>query len=115
MVDAGNIYDRKYLWEYEFEPVAAPRNTSFARLHWKADTKLGTSVKFQIRSARDKKELKIGVWRGPSRPKSFHTKSGAALPDVPAEHRWLQYRTVFTSPDGGNTAYLREVAVECKQ
>ena len=50
---------------------------------------------------------------GTTGSKSFYRKPGAALTGVPAEHRWLQYRAVFTSPDGGNTAYLTEVAVEC--
>jgi len=113
MVDAGNIYNRKPQWEYEFEPVNAPQNASFARLHWKAKTKLGTFVKFQVRSSGGKDGLDEAEWQGPAGAKSFYRKPGAALTGVPAKHRWLQYRAMFTSPDGGNTAYLTEVAVEC--
>jgi hypothetical protein len=113
MVDAGNVYDREYRWEYVFEPVNAPPNTSFARLHWNAETTHGTAVTFQVCSSPGKKELTAAEWHGPSGANSFYTQSAAALTDVPTEHRWLQYRAVFTSPDGANTGYLREVAVEC--
>ena len=115
MVDAGNVYDRENQWEYVFEPIDAPLNTSFARLHWNAETKLGTAVTFQVRSSRGKKGLTTAHWHGPSDVKPFYTQSPAALTDVSAEHRWLQYRAVFTSPDGANTGYLHEVAVECSR
>ena len=114
MVDAGNIYDRSFNWEYEFDPVTAPRNASFSRLHWQADTRLGTTVRFHIRSARNEEELTNAEWRGPQGPDSSYTDSGVQLAVVPADHRWLQYRAVFSSPDGGNTAYLEEVVVECE-
>ncbi|MCH2213118.1 MAG: VCBS repeat-containing protein [Fuerstiella sp.] len=115
MVDAGNIYDRKQRWEYIFEPVDAPQNTLFARFHWNAETNHGTAITFQVRSASQKNMLTATDWHGPTGPKSFYRESPAALVGIPAEHRWLQYRAIFTSPDGANTAYLREIAVECTQ
>ena len=51
MVDAGNAYDRRCRWHYEFEPLAAPPEATFARLHWKGRTDLGTTIAMQVRSA----------------------------------------------------------------
>ena len=114
MVDSGNVYDRGYRWEYEFDPVEAPRNTSFKRLHWTGKASLGTGLEFQIRSAVEKKALGKAPWRGPSGPESFFTESPAALSGAVDDHDWLQYRVYFISADGGNTAYLNEVSIECE-
>ena len=113
MVDAGNIYDRRFRWVYQFDPVRAPQKTSFHRLSWQAEMKLGTSVSFQIRSGHNEQELSKAAWHGPHGPASLYSESGTRVAKVPVEHRWLQYRAVFSSPDGGNTARLYEVVVEC--
>ena len=115
MVDAANVYDRKNQWVYEFEPVQAPSGSSFKRLAWTAATMMGTAVKFQVRSSSKKKGIEEMVWQGPEGAQSFYEKSPSALAAVPAEHQYLQYRAVFTSPDGANTAYLSRVAVECSR
>ncbi|PYV08631.1 MAG: hypothetical protein DMG07_25275, partial [Acidobacteria bacterium] len=115
MVDAGNIYTRKYEWDYVSTPLEAPKETAFARLHWKAGTELGTGVKFQVRSAATRDGLEKAGWCGPDGAASFYTASGAKLVSVGREHRWLQYRAVLHSPDGGNSPFLTEVALECTQ
>jgi hypothetical protein len=115
MVDAGNIYDRRYEWDYNSAPLQAPSNSSFARLHWKANTGLGTGIKFQVRTAIDSQGLERENWTGPDGTASFYTQTGAELRGIAATQRWLQYRVVLTSPDGGNSPYLTEVAVECSQ
>ena len=115
MVDAGNVYDRKNQWIYEFDPVQAPPDASFKRLAWTATTMMETAVKFQVRSSSKKNGLEETIWQGPQGAQSFYEKSPGALAAVPAEHRYLQYRAVFTSPDGANTAYLSDVAVECSR
>jgi len=115
MVDAANVYDRKNQWVYEFELVPAPSGSSFKRLAWTAATMMGTAVKFQVRSSSKKKGIEERVWQGPEGAQSFYEKSPSALAAVPAEHQYLQYRAVFTSPDGANTAYLSRVAVECSR
>ena len=50
-MDAGNIYTREFQWDYVSMTLEAPKNTRFARLQWKAETELGTGVKFQVRTA----------------------------------------------------------------
>ncbi|MFN0165373.1 MAG: FG-GAP repeat domain-containing protein [Bryobacteraceae bacterium] len=111
MVEAGSIYHRKHEWDYVSAPAEAPAGAAFARLHWKAETGLGTAVRFQVRTAGDRGSLERSTWDGPDGPASFYTQSGASLRS-PAG-RWMQYRAVLTSPDGGNSPALTEVAVEC--
>ena len=115
MVDAGNIYNRKYEWDYVSTPLEVPQGTKFARLQWKADTELGTGVKFQVRSAATRNSLDKAAWSGPNGATSYYTESGPKLAGVEREQRWLQYRAVLHSPDGGNSPLLTEVALECSQ
>jgi hypothetical protein len=113
MVDAGNVYHRRYQWEYEFEPVLAPQDASFAGLKWDVTTDFGTSAEFQVRTAAGKDQLAAAGWQGPDGKGSYYQQSPARVNAVPHSHRWLQYRVRLTSQDGANSAYLNEVAVEC--
>ncbi len=114
MVDAGNVYDRKYEWDYVSPAVECSEDAVFGRLQWKAATELGTAVKFQVRSAAAKQDLAKARWSGPKGEDSFYQESGADLAaGVKREHRWLQYRAVLSSPDGGNSPILTEVEVVC--
>ena len=113
MVDAGNVYNRRYEWDYTSAAVEAPPGAGFAALHWKAQTRNGTAVKFQIRSAGIEEGLRNAPWKGPSGEDSFYRQSGTALSDLAQDHGWLQYRAVLTSPDGGNSAILTEIAIQC--
>ena len=114
MVDSGNVYDRRYRWEYEFDPVEAPQDASFKKLHWTGKASLETRLEFQVRSAVEKERLGEAPWHGPRGPESFFTESPATLSGVADDHDWLQYRVYLTSPDGGNTPYLEEVSIECE-
>ena len=113
MVDAGNIYDRKYEWSYTSSVIEAPNGRRFARLEWKADTELGTGLKFQVRTAATREALTKAKWAGSKGADSSYLESGAELVGVKHEDRWLQYRAVLHSPDGGNSPLLTEVALEC--
>ena len=113
MVDAGSVYDRRYEWDYTSAPVQAPAGAAFAALHWKAETRWGTGVKFQVRSAGTEEGLGSAAWKGPSGEDSFYEQSGTALSGLAKDHGWLQYRAVLTSPDGGNSAILTEIAIQC--
>ena len=113
MVDAGNIYDRKYAWDYVSAPVEATPGQAFDRLNWQAATELGTGVKFQVRSAASPAGLAQAAWSGPEGADSFYTASGTRLAGVKPENRWLQYRAVLTSPDGANSPRLSEVEIVC--
>ena len=109
MVDAGNIYDRKYEWDYLSTPIQAIEGMAFSQLKWKAETPLGTGLKFQIRSAKSSKGLAKAEWTGPDGAGSYYTISGSQWDADKTGRHWLQYRAVLTSPDGGNSPVLSEV------
>lgn len=113
MMDVGNVYDRRLEEEYLSPPVQAPSGTGVARLHWKAETPFGTALKFQVRTADQAAELSAQPWQGPSGSNSYFSATAAALPPALRGKGWLQYRTVLTTPDGGSTPILQEVAIEC--
>ena len=112
-VGAGNIYTGKYEWAYTGTPIESPKGAMFARLRWKAEAALGTGVKFQVRCAVTREELDKVKWSGPKGADSFYLEGGAVLAGVRAEHRWLQYRAILFSPDGGNSPLLSEVEIGC--
>jgi hypothetical protein len=111
MKDLGNIYHRRIEEEYLSAPLECPARKIPARLGWKAQTPHGTAVKFQIRTARAKPELAKAPWHGPQGPDTHYERTDARL-SVPSDHGWLQYRVLFTSPDGGSTAFLEEVHLD---
>ena len=115
MVDAGNIYDRRYEWEYTSPVVECPADSDFARLAWRAEERLGTAVKFQVRSAASPKDLAAAKWTGPQGAGTYYADSGGDLKWMGEDHRWLQYRAVLQSPDGGNSPLLTEVEIVCRK
>ena len=109
--DVGNIYDRQLREEYVSAILEAPAGRSPGRLRWKALTPHGTGVRFQVRSASSQAALESSPWRGPEGPGSYFRQSGTALRLPPGEG-WLQYRAILTTPDGGSTPVLQEVAID---
>jgi hypothetical protein len=111
--DLGNIYDRRLEEEYVSAALQCPSGKRVGRLSWKAQTPHGTAVKLQIRSAVSKKGLETEAWVGPRGSGDYFTESGATL-EVDGNHRWLQYRVIFTTPNGGSTAVLEEVSITAR-
>jgi len=113
MVDAGNIYDRKFEWDFVSAPVEASKGMAFDRLSWKATTELGTGVKFQVRGATSQEDLAKAAWSGPTGTDSYYTVAGTKLAGIKPGSSWLQYRALLTAPDGGNSPQLSEVEIGC--
>ena len=111
--DIGNIYHRRPEEEYISAPLEVPKGKTPARLSWKAQTPHGTAVKFQLRSAATAKELTKTPWSGPQGPGSYYKSSGANV-KVSEVKKWLQYRALLTTPDGGSTPVLEEVQIDVK-
>lgn len=111
MVDAGNIYSRRYEWELVSKPVEAPGHARFAGIGWKAEALPGTGVKFQIRTTQAEADLSTQPWSGPSGADSFYETSGQAIAGGTSANRWLQYRAILFSVDGANSARLQEVTL----
>ena len=109
--DIGNIYHRRPEEEYFSAPLELPAGRSPSRLAWKASTPHGTAVKFQLRSAETAEGLEKTSWSGPQGSESYYQSSGASLQQLLGYHRWLQYRAVLSTPDGGSTPLLEEVQI----
>jgi len=111
--DVGNIYDRKLQEEYISASLECPDGKRPGRIRWKAETPHGTGVKFQVRSASSKAGLEKASWQGPLGSSGFYQESGKALEISPGEG-WFQYRAVLTTPNGGSTPTLDEVAIDVR-
>ena len=82
-----------------------------SRLDWRARTPHGTAVKFQLRSGTTPGALRNAAWEGPGGPGSYY-RQPSELPSPSPGHRWLQYRALLTTPDGGSTPVLEEVTLQ---
>ena len=79
------------------------------RLLWKGTEPHGAKLRFQVRSAATRDGLNHVSWLGSEGESSFYEVSGTELMGGSIGHTWLQYRAVFTSPDGGEWPTLSEV------
>lgn len=113
-VNPGNLYTRKMEEEYVSAALEIPAGARLNELAWKGEEEHGAKLKFQVRSAADPQALKQAKWSGPEGAGSFYVQSGSELRGVEARDRWVQYRAVFTSPDGGAWPTLTEVTLEAK-
>jgi len=109
--DIGNIYHRRLEEEYKSPALKSPAGKAPSRLSWKARTPHGTAVRFQIRSATSPAELEKASWHGAQGPRSYYQSSPAVL-KLPKNHRWVQYRAVLSTLDGGSTPVLEEVQID---
>ncbi|MES2391610.1 MAG: VCBS repeat-containing protein [Acidobacteriota bacterium] len=107
-VNPGNLYSRKLEEEYISAPLEIPSSAHLDRITWKGEEPHGARLKFQIRSASDKQSLAQARWIGPEGPASFYVQSGTALKGM-ADHGWIQYRVLFTSPDAASWPTLTQV------
>ena len=109
--DVGNIYHRRLEEEYHSPLLSLPAGKRPSRLDWRARTPHGTAVKFQLRSGPTPRALSAAAWEGPGGSGTFF-RQPSTLPAYPPGHRWLQYRAVLTTPDGGSTPVLEEVSLQ---
>ncbi len=112
ILEPGNVYTRRLEEEYISPPMSKSPSPE-VKLHWEADTPLGTGVRFQVRGAETEKTLSNREWTGPSGAGSYFRQSGRSLTKQLASVPWLQYRAVLTTPDGGNSPVLKGVSLEC--
>ena len=110
--DPGNIYTRE-LAEVYVSPAYRPQRDEerAARIQWKAETPLNTAVMFQIRTAGTREALEQSEWKGPAGPGSWFREPGR-VPVREMSGPWFQYRARLTTPNGGATPVLTEVAIE---
>ena len=109
-IDAGNLYTRELAEEYVSAAVEVPAGKNLAKVDWNADAAHGAKVRFQIRLAASQGSLQNTSWRGPGGENTYFETSGTELSSASGE-RWVQYRAVFESPDGGAWPILNEVSL----
>jgi len=110
--DHGNAYTRKPE-EYYISPPFDIKISDVNKIFWKADVYPPSQLKFQLRSAFKKHELKTAVWTGPDGENTYFEKSGQLI-ELLNQSRFLQYRAIFISPYSCRSPKLREVSIELK-
>ena len=109
--DRGNAFNRKPEEYY----ISAPMEIGVRRarrIHWVSDETDLLKIKFQVRWAKTKQDLKYEKWHGWSGSNTFYHKSGKRLYGIPFNARWLQYKAILVSPYGCGSPRLYEVRIE---
>ena len=109
VVDLGNIYDRRFEFDYTSSPFYYG-NQQPAALAWRAQTPHGSSLLFQLRTAPHKEGLQEATWTGHGGQNTYYT-SPSSLSQFPLIHSWIQYRAILKSPNGAIFPTLEEVNV----
>ncbi|MCX7426610.1 MAG: VCBS repeat-containing protein [Planctomycetia bacterium] len=111
MIDPGNLYTRKLEEEYVSAPVALPAGPGNLRLAWKAEEPPGARLRMQLRYAATEKDLPTAKWTGPTGQDTAFEAHAATLISPPSGTKFMQYRALFTSVDGGEWPVLTEVEI----
>ena len=114
MTDPGNLYTRRLEEEYISPAVSLPAGKQARNLLWKCEEPPGTKLKFQVRGVATAEGLSGTPWIGPKGVDTFYETSGGELQGIAPEARYLQYRALFTSANGGEWPVLTSVEVELK-
>jgi hypothetical protein len=110
--DLGNDYTRKLEEAYVSEPFEKPARSRYRKVSWEAETRFGTSVVFQVRTAASRTRLDEAAWVGPDGPGTFFTESASKLDNHAAAEDWIQYRAILRTPNGAATPILTRVDVD---
>lgn len=110
-VDVGNRMSRALQEQYLSSVHGTEEAFSSLQLSWEGDTPHGTRLQFQVRTAKALDELANAPWQGSDGVGSYLDASGATLAALGEGQRWLQYRVVLRTPDGGNSPTLGKVEV----
>lgn len=109
--DFGNIYTREPM-EYFISSAETVKGMRPARISWEADVPDRTGLRFQLRWAKTERELASASWCGPDGENSFYERPGQEIRGVNEGAAWIQYKAVFSSPNGCRSANLREVRID---
>ncbi len=101
-VDPGNIYNRGPSFDYISTAVSVPRDATTLELKWEGETPYKTEINFEIRTSFRESGMVEENWSPIIPGKSF---------SLPVRSKFLQYRAILISPDGGSSPVLREVVL----
>ncbi len=108
--DFGNAYTRQPQESY-ISPAFELKGRTATKIHWQAEVRRPSRLKFQLRWASAKEQLDNAQWMGPNGPNTYYEQSGQPVGISADKANWLQYQAVFVSPYGCRSPKLREVRV----
>ena len=111
--DFGNAYTRQPQESY-ISPAFELKGRTATKIHWQAEVRRPSRLKFQLRWASTKEQLDDAQWMGPNGPNTYYEQSGQPVGISADKANWLQYQAVFVSPYGCRSPKLREVRVNLK-
>jgi len=86
--------------------------SSFQILSWDGEVPIGTTLKFQIRTANTEAELNSASWYGPTGVSDFYTASGLTINPIHNAKRWVQYKVYFETLQASITPTLKSVSID---
>jgi hypothetical protein len=107
--EVGHIYDRGYLFDYVSSPYQYGAKQP-SRISWVAEEPHKSKVRFQIRVAKSKADLKKAPWHGASGEGSYFTERNSSLKMLP-KGSCMQYRAVLDTYNGVHAPVLDTVEV----
>lgn len=109
-IDLGDIAGRRLEWSFASAPRESP-GTQWRTLTWDAHTPGRTAVRFQVRTAGDRKSLDRAEWVGQAGSGTFFTDSGSSVRTIKQE-RWIQYRAILDTANGAASPVLSAVQID---
>jgi len=100
VTDPGNIYDRQARYTYLSPARQIESATKLSSITWEANTPPGTSINFQVKSARSKQDLASAKWEGASGESSEFDNPDATA-NLPLQGPWVQFQAILKNPGGG--------------
>ncbi len=107
-VDIGNISNRKSEYSYISSPYFTDGQNP-AYLKWSDESTPHSKIKFQLRIADSKEKLNNAGWQGPEGENSYYTITHSGISGL--EGKWIQYKAVFESENGGGVSALEMVEI----
>jgi hypothetical protein len=107
-VDLGNIWDRTFKFDYLSSPFELDGKQPI-QLDWVALEPSKSKIRFQLRVAMTREDLAGARWLGENGEGSTYENSGTPL-TLP-EGRWLQYRAILDTENGGYSPILEAVEI----
>ena len=101
-ITPGSIYDRSPAHPYLSSPLDVPQAARRVTLVWTGETPRGTEIRFDLRFSPRWEDLTTAAW--------LSVEHGRPLPTSPGS-RYVQYRALLISPDGGSSPVLSEVVI----
>jgi len=110
VTDPGNVFDRRPRYSYVSPAKEIPGASRLGVIDWKADLPPGTTVRFQVRSAKTAAALASAAWEG-AQGAGSEFSSPATSAGLQLHGPWVQFQAILGNP-GGGLPVLRAVTLD---